>query len=76
MTDEVVVTVHDEWLDHIDTVARRLRRVGMRVDRVLELVGVITGVLEREHFDAARAVPGVAAVERGETVRIPGGENQ
>ncbi|SFT33607.1 hypothetical protein SAMN04487904_101219 [Actinopolyspora lacussalsi subsp. righensis] len=76
MTDEVVVTVNEEWLDHIDTVARRLRRVGMRVDRVLELVGVITGVLEREHFDAARAVPGVAAVERGETVRIPRGENQ
>ncbi|MGJ7906649.1 hypothetical protein ACOQFL_09235 [Actinopolyspora sp. H202] len=76
MAEEVVVTVRDEWLDHIDTVVRRLRRIGMRVDRVLELVGMITGLLESEHFDAARAVPGVAAVERGETLRIPPGENQ
>ncbi|SDJ93195.1 hypothetical protein SAMN04487820_10330 [Actinopolyspora mzabensis] len=76
MTDEVVVTVHDEWLDHIDTVVQRLRRIGMRVDRVLELVGMITGSLASEYFDDARAVPGVVAVERGETLRIPPGENQ
>ncbi|ASU78832.1 hypothetical protein CDG81_11690 [Actinopolyspora erythraea] len=70
----MVVTVGDEWVDHIEAVAERLRRLGMRVDRVLELVGMVTGSLDVELFDVARTVPGVVSVERSGTVRIPPGE--
>ncbi|SDP32946.1 hypothetical protein SAMN04487905_103232 [Actinopolyspora xinjiangensis] len=74
MSEEVVVTVGDEWVDHIGTVAERLRQAGMRVERVLELVGVITGSLDAELFDAASTVPGVVSVERTGTMWIPPGE--
>jgi hypothetical protein len=72
MPEDVTVTVDDAHVDLVDEVAQRLAAAGMRVDRVLRPVGVITGSLEpTTTAEALGQVTGVAGVERQRTVRLP-----
>lgn len=57
----VTVSVDDEHVDAIDEVAERLREQGMRVDRVLASVGIVTGSVQ--DVAALSAVPGVMSVD-------------
>jgi hypothetical protein len=61
VTRRVTVTVGD--LGRLDEVVDRLREAGLRVERVLEPVGVVTGSVDPARRAALRAVPGVVAVE-------------
>ncbi len=67
---QVTITVDDSHMTSIGTVARSLEATGMRVDRVLERVGFITGSVDPADEKALAAVPGVASVDRDLTHRI------
>ncbi|HET9142844.1 hypothetical protein [Actinophytocola sp.] len=60
----IVVSVADDHLDGIDEVVAGLRAAGMRVDGVLDTVGMVTGSAAPDSLDALQSVPGVADVER------------
>ncbi|WP_210479597.1 hypothetical protein [Naasia sp. SYSU D00948] len=68
------------WLDEqivaIDEVVERLRERGMRVDRVLRSVGIVTG--SAQEVGALNAVPGVMSVDLDQAIEIgpPGEEIQ
>ena len=58
---QVSVSVDDEHVNAIDEVADQLRERGMRVDRVLQSVGIVTG--SAQDVTALSAVPGVLSVD-------------
>ena len=59
----IIVTVADEALGQIDSLATRLAGHGMTVKRVMPVTGVIAGSVEASKFEALRGVPGVSSVE-------------
>jgi len=71
---QVTVTVDDTHLRSMSTVARSLEAKGMRVDRVLEAMGFITGSIPSGTASsvttALRSVPGVASVDQEITYRV------
>jgi hypothetical protein len=66
---DVLVSVDDAALGRFDAVVAALERAGLRVTRTLPRLGTVTGTAEDPA--ALEAVDGVAAVERGRTVRLP-----
>ena len=66
----VVVSVDDDHLDDIDKVVTDLRRAGLRVDNVLDAVGVVTGTVAGASVEALESVPGVAEVELERVNRV------
>jgi hypothetical protein len=67
----VTITVDDAHLDKIDHVAAELRSSGMRIDRVLNEVGVISGHVPDDRRDVLRAVEGVESIEDANTFQLP-----
>jgi hypothetical protein len=67
----VTVTVDDDHLDKIDHVAAELRGNGMRVDRVLNDIGVISGHAPDDRRDVLRTVTGVESIEDAKTFQLP-----
>ena len=59
----VVVTVDDQFLEKIKSVATGLRSAGMQVDKVLPAVGVVSGEVAQGKMAALKKVKGVASVE-------------
>ena len=68
---QVTVTVDDTHLRSIGTVARSLEQTGMRVDRVMAAVGVITGSVDSGTESTLSRVPGVASVDRDISYQLP-----
>jgi hypothetical protein len=68
---QVTVTVDDTHLRSIGTVARSLERTGMRVDKVMAAVGVITGSVDSGTESTLTRVPGVASVDRDNSYQLP-----
>jgi len=68
---QVTVTVDDTHLRSIGTVARSLEQTGMRVDKVMAAVGVITGSVDSGTESTLTGVPGVASVDRDNTYQLP-----
>lgn len=61
--ERVVVTVEDQHLPMIETVANALRLAGMNVTNVMPTVGTITGEVSHANMIALAKVAGVVAVE-------------
>ena len=68
---QISVTVDDTHLARVGLVADALRDQGMRVDQVLDTVGVITGEVDPSQADSLRAVDGVASVDPQQQVQLP-----
>lgn len=58
----VTVSIDDEHLDSMSSVALALRDRGMEVEQVLDAVGIIIGSVAEEQRPMLASVPGVAAV--------------
>ena len=71
MSDQISVSVADEHLQDIDTLAVRLREVGMEIDQVMPSIGVITGAITSDRRSAIAELPGVASVEGQATYQLP-----
>ncbi len=67
----VVVSVADDHLGELTEVVEGLRRAGLRVDDVLDAVGMITGTVADTDLDALESVPGVIEVERNQAFQLP-----
>jgi hypothetical protein len=65
----IVVTIDDQHLPEIQTIASSLRMAGMRVDNVLSVTGIITGEVSQIRINELRDVSGVANVEPDEEMR-------
>ena len=71
MDEKVTVTVGDDHVGDITRVVSQLEAEGMKVDQVLEVVGVITGSVTSERRAAIERLPGVVSVESEHTFQIP-----
>lgn len=63
---DVVITVERGGVD-IDTVERQLEAIGLRAVERRKRFGILNGTLPEGQMEAARCVPGVAAVRTGRT---------
>jgi hypothetical protein len=67
MSDEqverIIVSVDDQNLPVIQSVATALESAGMKVDEVLPVIGIITGEVAQSKLEGLKSVPGVANVE-------------
>jgi hypothetical protein len=59
----VIVTVADDALGDIHSLATRLKSHGMKVTRILPTTGVISGSVSAAKMPALRDVSGVMSVE-------------
>ncbi|MGB3827624.1 MAG: hypothetical protein WA962_02505 [Ornithinimicrobium sp.] len=68
----VVVSVDDQHVNEIQTVAEHLREQGMQIDQILDGLGMITGsVPDEERSHLVVKVVGVASVERQVSYQLP-----
>lgn len=67
----VVVTVSEASLKNIQEVAKRLAAKGMKVDRVMPVMGVISGSSPSSKMSTLKAVDGVASVEEELAAVLP-----
>lgn len=65
------VTVDGGHVAELDSVASALAASGMRVERVLGTLGLITGQAPADARAALLAVPGVSSVDEQLRVRLP-----
>jgi hypothetical protein len=67
MSDEqverIIVSVDDQNLPVIQSVATALESAGMKVNEVLPVIGIITGEVAQSKLEGLKSVPGVASVE-------------
>ena len=70
MDEKITVTVDDDHVAELDTIAGDLRAAGMNVHQVLGAAGIITGSVPSEHRAALERLPGVTAVEGEQTFQI------
>lgn len=67
----VSVSVDDAHLESIGSVARALQEQGMRVEQVLDGLGIITGSVADDRRRLLERVPGVDAVLDQLTYQLP-----
>ena len=60
----LLVSVKDEHLDRILEVAQSLESAGMKIEQVMDKLGVITGSCESEKVEDLYQVEGASNVER------------
>ncbi|WP_035770843.1 hypothetical protein [Arthrobacter sp. Br18] len=68
---KLTVTVKETHRSTINDVAEQLRSCGMDVDRVMSVLGMITGSAPQASRSALEAVDGVAAVDEELPFRLP-----
>lgn len=68
---EWVITVDDDHRDHVQTVAEELRSCGFEVERVLTVLGQITGRADESCVESMSAVAGVENVSANTVMRTP-----
>ncbi|HEY5713336.1 MAG TPA: hypothetical protein VIT38_15685 [Allosphingosinicella sp.] len=67
---EAIVTLADDELPNIHSMAKSLARKGFKVSTVLESSGIIAGKAQRGALDKIRAFKGVKALEESGSVDI------
>jgi len=67
--EKIIVTIDEQHLANIQTVATNLQAVGMTIDNILSISGIITGSAPRSLIPSLKAVPGVLDVEEDKEMR-------
>ena len=70
-TRGVIVTVSEGMLKNIHEVADQLTAKGMKVDRVMPVMGVISGSSPLSEMPNLKTIEGVASVEEEATAVLP-----
>jgi hypothetical protein len=68
--ESIVVTVDDAHMSSIQEVAKRLRARGMKVQEVMEGIGIISGTYGKEASSLNR-IRGVSSVEKQPRFQLP-----
>jgi hypothetical protein len=61
--ERIIVTVDDQHLPEIQSVATALQAAGMQVDSILPGTGIITGAVTQSKMQELKTVPGVVDIE-------------
>lgn len=61
--NNIIVTISDQYLENIQAVAAELESAGMKVEKVLRTVGIITGSIPSSTINTLSNVKGVVSVE-------------
>ena len=69
--EQVVISVADDQVDDMASVVEALRHAGLRVDVVLDSVGVVSGTVDGDALGSLSTVPGVLEVERSRVYQLP-----
>ncbi|MFO1432072.1 MAG: hypothetical protein U1F76_18340 [Candidatus Competibacteraceae bacterium] len=72
----VVVTIDDQHIPAIQSVARALEAGGLRVSNILSTVGIISGSIPLANIDALKAIPGVVDVELDQEMHALGARDK
>ena len=67
----VSVSVDDEHLETMATVADALRGQGMQVEQVMDQLGIISGVVPDSARESVSGVEGVVSVDDSLEVQLP-----
>jgi hypothetical protein len=67
---DVVVTLAEDHISRIKTVAKRLTTQGLSINEVLETSGLITGSMQPDKIERLRKTKGVMALELSGDVQI------
>lgn len=60
----IIITVDEKNLKNIDTIAKSLKRLGVDVEDVLKITGIITGSVDRKYKDFSNLkIEGVKSIE-------------
>ncbi|MGK7886320.1 MAG: hypothetical protein AB4057_17065 [Crocosphaera sp.] len=62
-SNAVIVTISDQYLENIQAVAAELESAGMKVEKVLKTVGIITGSMPSSTINTLSNVKGVIGIE-------------
>jgi 3-deoxy-D-manno-octulosonic-acid transferase len=65
------LSVSDSHINKFNEVAAAAEQAGMKVERRLNEIGVLTGVIDQDKIGRLRQVDGISDVEEERTVRIP-----
>jgi hypothetical protein len=68
---DVVVSVSDEHLDHLDDVVSELRAAGLHVHETLGRLGTVIGSVPSAQLSSLSDIEGVASVEPDREYRLP-----
>lgn len=68
---EVIVSIDDLHMGHLEQIASELRQLGMTVRHRMDSVGVISGVVDAAALSAIEAIDGVEEVELSRAVQLP-----
>lgn len=69
-TVNLSVAVNDDYLNRMSEVVQKLQAAGMKVEQVMETLGIITGSCSSEKVKALSGVEGVTHVERSREYQI------
>jgi hypothetical protein len=67
---KVSVLLSDDSLKRINDVVKQVKSKGMKVDRVLQKTGVLTGSVEADDLGGLNTIKGVSGVEQERSVGI------
>lgn len=66
----LTIAVTDNHLDHILEVAHHLQQAGLKVEHIMDAVGVITGSCDTCHLEEMAQVEGVESVETADSYHL------
>ena len=68
---QVIISIDDEQLAEMKSVAKRLEQAGLNITQILDIVGIISGACEESQLNNLRQISGVAAVEIDQNYQLP-----
>ena len=60
----LMISIDDEHVEKISSIARKLGKAGLRVNQLLDELGIITGTIDENSVSKLSNISGVAAIER------------
>ena len=69
-TVNLSVAVDDDYMNRMSEVVQKLEAAGMKVEQVMETLGIITGSCDSEKVEAMKQVEGVTHVEQSRSYQI------
>ena len=69
-TVNLSVAVDDDYMNRMSEVVQKLEAAGMKVEQVMETLGIITGSCDSEKVEALSQIEGVTHVERSRSYQI------
>ncbi|WP_103669133.1 ketohydroxyglutarate aldolase [Pseudanabaena sp. BC1403] len=72
----LMITVDNNYINHIPEVVKRLEAVGVIVERTMEEVGIIAGSIDATKIQTVSNVDGVKSVEESAPYQLPNPESE